>query len=129
MSLNSNQYIITFAGAVCVFCSIFVSGTAVSLKERQTLNAKLDLQKNIISVADLSESSDVKGLNVEQINKVFTKSDSYIEKLYIDIDTGKVIPDLKEDTDKRIEQDKKDCLDRSKTKFTKKENKYLVEKC
>ena len=49
MSLNSNSYIIGFAGAVCIVCSLFVSGAAVSLKGKQQLNAKLDLQKNIIS--------------------------------------------------------------------------------
>ena len=47
MSLNSNTYIIGFAGAVCVVCSLFVSGAAVSLRAKQNLNAKLDLQKNI----------------------------------------------------------------------------------
>ena len=58
MSLNSNTYIIGFAGAVCIVCSLFVSGAAVSLKEKQQENAKLDLQKNIISVSGLIPSKE-----------------------------------------------------------------------
>ena len=51
LNKDSNAYIIGFAAAVCVVCSIFVSGAAVSLKDKQIENAKLDLQKNVISVA------------------------------------------------------------------------------
>ena len=35
LNKDSNFYIIGFAAAVCVVCSIFVSGAAVSLKEKQ----------------------------------------------------------------------------------------------
>ena len=77
-------------------------------------------------MAGLSESENITGLSIDQINKVFTKSDNYIEKLYIDIDTGKPVLEIKDDTDKRIEKDKKECSKRAKTTFAnekKKDNK------
>ena len=112
MSLNSNSYIIGFAAAVCVVCSLFVSGAAVSLKSKQLLNAQLDLQKNIISVAELPESKDISALSVEKIEGLFVKSENpnRIEQLYIDIDTGKIT----EVDDATIEKDKKGCSDRAK---------------
>jgi Na+-transporting NADH:ubiquinone oxidoreductase subunit C len=119
MSLNSNSYIIGFAAAVCVVCSLFVSGAAVSLKDKQQLNAKLDLQKNIISVAELPESKEISALSVEKIEGLFIKSENpnRIEKLYIDIDTGKIKPV----DDAMLEQDKKECSARAK-EINKKEN-------
>ena len=113
MSLNSNSYIVGFAAAVCIVCSLFVSGTAVSLKAKQIENAKLDLQKNIISVAELPESSKISTLSVEQINGLFVKSEmpNRIEKLYIDIDTGETV----EVDEPKLEADKKECSARAKS--------------
>ena len=119
MSLNSNSYIIGFAASVCIVCSLFVSGAAVSLKEKQSLNAKLDLQKNIISVAELPESKDISALSVEKIEGLFKDSENpnRIEQLYIDIDTGKVV----DVDDAQIEADKKKCSERAQG-VAKKEN-------
>ena len=119
LNLNSNSYIIGFAAAVCIVCSLFVSGAAVSLKEKQKENAALDLQKNIISVAQLPESTQVSSLSVDKIKGLFEKSENpnRIEKIYIDIDTGKI---AEVDTAK-IEADKKECATRA-SKIPKKEN-------
>ena len=54
----SNAYIIGFAASVCVVCSIFVSGSAVSLKKTQENNQVLDLNKNIIKVSGLVAGDD-----------------------------------------------------------------------
>ena len=56
MAQRSNGYILGFATAVCVVCSVFVSGAALSLKDQQIANAKLDLQKNVISVSGLKSA-------------------------------------------------------------------------
>ena len=40
--MRSTKYIIGFAAVVCLVCSVVVSGSAVSLKERQTINKQLD---------------------------------------------------------------------------------------
>jgi Na+-transporting NADH:ubiquinone oxidoreductase subunit C len=42
-----------FAAAVCVFCSVFVAGSAVLLKDRQEANKALDIQKKVLVVAGL----------------------------------------------------------------------------
>jgi len=124
MSLNSNSYIIGFAAAVCIVCSLFVSGTAVSLKAKQKENAQLDLQKNIISVAELPESKDIAALSVEQINGLFAESEmpNRIEKLYIDFNNGGKIVAFdatKPEDAAKLEADKKGCADRVKEKLEK----------
>ncbi len=48
---RSTNYILIFATIVCFVCSIFVSGTAVALKEKQELNKKIDMQKKVLLVA------------------------------------------------------------------------------
>ena len=42
---HSARYVVMFAAAVCVFCSVFVAGSAVLLKDRQEANKALDIQK------------------------------------------------------------------------------------
>jgi len=50
---HSSRYIVMFAAAVCAVCSIFVAISAVSLKDRQELNARVDVQKKVLALADL----------------------------------------------------------------------------
>lgn len=52
---RSTAYILGFAVAVCLVCSVLVSGAAVLLKERQEANKVLDRQKKVLSVAGLLE--------------------------------------------------------------------------
>lgn len=49
----SNKYIVGFALAVCLVCSLAVSALAVALKPRQDANRLLDQQENILRVAGL----------------------------------------------------------------------------
>ena len=51
--MRSNGYIFAFAAAVCAVCGIVVAGSAVSLKDRQDANQRLDKQKKVLSVAGL----------------------------------------------------------------------------
>ncbi|PRQ05971.1 Na(+)-translocating NADH-quinone reductase subunit C [Enhygromyxa salina] len=46
-------YIAGFAIAVCLVCSLGVSGAAIFLKDRQTENATVDRQKKVLDVAGL----------------------------------------------------------------------------
>jgi Na+-transporting NADH:ubiquinone oxidoreductase subunit C len=48
---HSTGYTLGFAAAVCVFCSIFVAGSAVALKPLQEANKVLDRQKKVLGVA------------------------------------------------------------------------------
>lgn len=50
---RSWQYIAGFATAVCLICSVIVSGSAVALKEQQEANKVLDRQKKVLTVAGL----------------------------------------------------------------------------
>ena len=53
---HSSRYIVLFAAAVCAVCSVFVSTAAVSLKERQERNARLDVQRKVLSLAGIDEA-------------------------------------------------------------------------
>ena len=52
---RSPLYTILFATAVCIVCAIVVSTSAVSLKERQDINAALEKQRNVLQAAGLME--------------------------------------------------------------------------
>ena len=54
----STRYIIGFAAAVCLICSIFVAGAAVTLKPRQDANLVLDRQKKVLVVAGLMKEGE-----------------------------------------------------------------------
>ncbi len=41
------------AFALCLVCSVIVSSTAVNLKDKQEMNAALDMKKNVLSAAGL----------------------------------------------------------------------------
>ena len=55
---GSVGYNLIFASAVCVVCAVFVSSSAVSLKERQDYNANLDKQRNVLVVSGLAEEDE-----------------------------------------------------------------------
>ena len=87
MAQHSNGYILGFATAVCVVCSIFVSGAALSLKDQQIANAKLDLQKNVISVSGLKEGE----ITPSDVDTFFAKeSADRVELGYVDLKSGAV---------------------------------------
>jgi Na+-transporting NADH:ubiquinone oxidoreductase subunit C len=86
---HSNAYIIAFSAAVCVVCALFVAGSAVSLKERQQLNVRLDRQKNVLAVAGLMGEGEK--LGAAEIARRFEES---IRPQVIDVETGKPDPDI-----------------------------------
>lgn len=84
------------AFALCLVCSILVSGTAVSLKDKQKANASLDMKKNVLSAAGLLQ----KGVDV---NETFEK----FETLIVNLDTGEIVDDVDPQTfDQRAAQKK-----------------------
>ena len=52
---HNTLYTFLFAAAICLFCAVFVSGAAVSLKDRQEENKVLDRQKKVLMVAGLMQ--------------------------------------------------------------------------
>jgi Na+-transporting NADH:ubiquinone oxidoreductase subunit C len=83
MAQHSTGYIFGFATAVCLVCSIIVSGAAVSLKPLQEENKLLDKQKKVLIVAGLMREGEE--LSKEEIGKRFSEN---IEAKVVDIATG-----------------------------------------
>lgn len=80
---RSNSYIILFAAAVCLVCSVFVAFAAVTLKERQDANAVLDRQKKVLIVADLLEEK--AKVAPAEVQALF---DQWIVARVVDLETG-----------------------------------------
>ena len=79
------------ATALCVACSILVSGAAVSLKPRQDENKKLDVKKNLLLASGLI---DAKSASKENILKAYEK----VQAEVIDLATGEVVSDIDPET-------------------------------
>ena len=62
-------YNLGFAAVVCVVCAIFVSTSAVSLRDRQEANQLLDMQRNVLVAAGLAMSDDL--LPAEEVTRRF----------------------------------------------------------
>ena len=88
MRQNSVTYIVGFAGAVCVVCSLLVSTMAVVLKDRQELNQKLDKQMKVLSVSGLVDAGQKP--SAEEIEAIYDKQ---IDIIMIDITTGEEVLD------------------------------------
>ena len=51
-------YIVGFAAAVCLVCGVLVAGVAVSLKELQDENQRVDRMRKVLEVAGLVETGE-----------------------------------------------------------------------
>jgi Na+-transporting NADH:ubiquinone oxidoreductase subunit C len=79
-------YIVLFATAVCGVFSVVVSLAAVTLKDKQDANRKLDRQGNVLRVAGLLDGETK--LTVTLADDLFKSS---IEALLIDLEKGTVL--------------------------------------
>jgi len=87
---DSTGYILSFAAGVCLVCSVFVAGAAVSLKERQDTNKLLDKQKKVLIVAGLMDEDEAKSAPAETITQLF--NDNIVARV-IDLKTGAYVDD------------------------------------
>ncbi|MCB1197836.1 MAG: Na(+)-translocating NADH-quinone reductase subunit C [Deltaproteobacteria bacterium] len=76
---------------VCVVCSLLVSGSAVSLKEKQQANKKLDIKKNLLLASGLITEQEATAENIE---RAFADIDAQV----IELATGEPAPDLSANT-------------------------------
>lgn len=83
MRKDSNAYIIGFATAVCLVCSIVVSTSAVALRERQDRNKVLDRQTQVLVVAGLV-GADQKA-SAAEVEQLFEQN---IRTRVINLETG-----------------------------------------
>ena len=84
--MRSTKYIIGFAAVICLVCSVIVSGSAVSLKERQTINKQLDQKKKVLGVVGLYDSSEA--ITPDEINSRFADS---IQARLVDLSKGNYV--------------------------------------
>lgn len=68
MQLDSTGYIIGFAAVVCLVASVFVSGSAVALKDKQDENKLLDQQKKVLTVSGLINDDNSSGSNDDEVS-------------------------------------------------------------
>ncbi len=76
--------------AVCLVCSIIVSGSAVGLRSLQQTNAALDKQSNIIEAAGLMDKAQ---------GDIAATFDKYVEEKYVDLSTGEYVEKPSENYD------------------------------
>jgi len=86
MSKDSTGYTIAFAAGICLVCSLFVSGAAVSLKDRQEANKVLDRQKKVLVVAGLMEEGEK--LSPDEVRSRF---DTKISARLVSLDNGSFV--------------------------------------
>ncbi|MBD3586980.1 Na(+)-translocating NADH-quinone reductase subunit C [Salinimonas sp. HHU 13199] len=67
--------------AVCLVCSVVVSGAAVGLRQIQQANKELDKQTNILTAAGLYEA----GMSSDVIRSTYEEK---VERRYVDLDSG-----------------------------------------
>jgi len=80
---HSTGYIIGFSALVCVVCALFVAGSAVSLKDLQQRNVRVDRQRNVLSVAGLLRPGDE--ASATEVQQLFDRA---IRPVVIDLSTG-----------------------------------------
>lgn len=78
--------------AVCLVCSIVVSGAAVGLRSLQQTNAALDKKTNILTAAGLYET----GMSNKQIESVYAER---VEQRFVNLDSGEFTEAPKPDYD------------------------------
>jgi Na+-transporting NADH:ubiquinone oxidoreductase subunit C len=83
---HSTSYIVLFAAAVCAVCSVFVSGAAVLLADRQAANIALDRQKKVLAVAGLIQ--DGENISGDAAQRLF---DENIVEEMVDLESGAVL--------------------------------------
>jgi Na+-transporting NADH:ubiquinone oxidoreductase subunit C len=83
MRQDSNAYIVGFATAVCLICSIVVSTSAVALRDRQDRNKVLDRQKKVLVVAGLLQEG--QSATPAEIEEAFVEN---IQMRVVDLATG-----------------------------------------
>ena len=69
---------VTVVAALCLVCSVIVSGAAVGLRDAQNANKALDKQTNLLSVAGKLEAK-------ANVSELYAK---FVEAKFVDLNTG-----------------------------------------
>ncbi|MBW2275998.1 MAG: NADH:ubiquinone reductase (Na(+)-transporting) subunit C [Deltaproteobacteria bacterium] len=82
-------YTVGFAAAVCVVCAILVSVSAVTLRERQEDNRRLDSKRNVLLAAGLVEAD--ADPSRDELEALFAEA---VESVVIDRENGRTLEDV-----------------------------------
>jgi Na+-transporting NADH:ubiquinone oxidoreductase subunit C len=80
---SGTGYTLGFAAAICIICSVLVSGAAVALRDQQQRNVVVDRQTQVLRVAAIIEPK-----ASPPASDVQTLFDEAIETRIIDLETG-----------------------------------------
>lgn len=86
--LSQGTYTVVFASIVCVVCAVLVSGAAVSLRDRQAINAEIDRQKNVLMAA--GEMRPDETLSADEVAERFAA----FEPVAVDLSSGEEVPEF-----------------------------------
>ncbi len=86
---HSVRYIVMFAAAICVVCSIFVSSAAVLLKDRQEENKVLDRMSKVLTVAGLIEDDEQ-----PTADDVRSRFEANIKPIVVELESGEIAEDI-----------------------------------
>lgn len=89
---HNNTYIVGFAAAVCLVCSVFVATSAVGLRTRQEVNRVLDRQKKVLTVAGLIEEGE--SIESQKVQELFEEN---IQAKVIELASGEPDPEIDPD--------------------------------
>ena len=84
----ANTFIV--AVAVCLVCSIIVSGIAVALKPQQQANKELDQKQNILRAAGMLEEGSSTAADGRSVDELFAEFQTYV----VDLETGELRTDV-----------------------------------
>lgn len=73
---TDDRKVLAFAAAVCVTCSVLLSGAAASLKSRQEYNVELDRKTNVLKAFGVAvvDESGKKILTGDDVDAYFTET-------------------------------------------------------
>jgi Na+-transporting NADH:ubiquinone oxidoreductase subunit C len=86
MGNDTVKKILIVSFSLSIFCSVLVSGSAIFLKERQDLNKKLDVKRNLL-ISSGAIKADVKS------EEVILNAYKSVTELAVDLSSGEVIRD------------------------------------
>lgn len=85
---HSTLYTLLFAAAVCVVAGVLVSTSAVTLADRQIMNAEVEKQKNVLLAAGLIKADDK--VTHTEIHERFQA----VEPVVVDLETDEPVEDV-----------------------------------
>ncbi len=88
---KGDGFVIGFAAAVCVLCSLLLSATASSLKQRQDFNVELDRKLNVLKAFGVDVRPAGQALPASEVSRYFT---DHISEVILDGESGQPVQGL-----------------------------------